>query len=99
MSTLEKKELSVPYEAGTVKCSQEIATAVSSVFVDASIARQMSDMIKAFRISQVVGAIAQLGIPDRLAGGARTAGELKQFPAYLNRWDSQQARNEGVFAH
>jgi hypothetical protein len=24
---------------------------------------------------------------------------LKQFPAYLNRWDSQQARNEGVFAH
>ena len=25
--------------------------------------------------------------------------ELKQFPAYLNRWDSQQARNEGVFAH
>jgi catalase len=26
-------------------------------------------------------------------------GTLKQFPAYLNRWDSQQARNEGVFAH
>ena len=26
-------------------------------------------------------------------------GQLKQFPAYLNRWDSQQARNEGVFAH
>ena len=25
--------------------------------------------------------------------------KLKQFPAYLNRWDSQQARNEGVFAH
>jgi hypothetical protein len=25
--------------------------------------------------------------------------ELKQFPAYLNRWDSQQARNEGVFGH
>lgn len=24
---------------------------------------------------------------------------LKQFPAYLNRWDSQQARNEGVFGH
>ena len=24
---------------------------------------------------------------------------LKQFPAYLNWWDSQQARNEGVFAH
>jgi len=27
---------------------------------------------------------------------ARQVG-LKQFPAYLNRWDSQQARNEGVF--
>jgi hypothetical protein len=26
-------------------------------------------------------------------------GILKQFSAYLNRWDSQQARNEGVFAH
>ena len=25
--------------------------------------------------------------------------KLKQFPADLNRWDSQQARNEGVFAH
>ena len=25
--------------------------------------------------------------------------QLKQLPAYLNRWDSQQARNEGVFAH
>jgi len=24
---------------------------------------------------------------------------LMQFPAYLNRWDSRQARNEGVFAH
>ena len=39
--------------------------AVSSVLVDASIARQMSDMIRAFRISQIVGTIAQLGIPDR----------------------------------
>jgi len=35
--------------------------------------------------------IAQRGVQDREA--------LKQFPAYLNRWDSQQARNEGVFAH
>jgi len=26
-------------------------------------------------------------------------GQLKQFPAYLNRWDSRQARNEGVFGH
>jgi hypothetical protein len=30
---------------------------------------------------------------------AAAAAGLKQFPAYLNRWDSQQARNEGVFAH
>jgi hypothetical protein len=49
---------------------------VSSAVVDTSIARQMSDMIRAFRISQVVGTIAQLGIPDRLASGARSAGEL-----------------------
>ena len=48
----------------------------SSVFVEASVALQMSDMIRAFRISQIVGAVAQLGIPDRLATGARTAGEL-----------------------
>jgi len=44
--------------------------------VDTAIARQMSDMIKAFRISQIVGTIAQLGIPDKLASGARTTGEL-----------------------
>jgi hypothetical protein len=44
--------------------------------VDASIARQMSGMIKAFRISQIVGTIAQLGIPDKLASGAKTTGEL-----------------------
>jgi hypothetical protein len=31
-------------------------------------------------------------------GNLRTA-MLKQFPAYLNRWDSQQARNEGVSGH
>ena len=28
-----------------------------------------------------------------------SAGILMQFPAYLNRWDSRQARNEGVFGH
>jgi SAM-dependent methyltransferase len=36
----------------------------------------MSGMIRAFRISQVVATIAQLGIPDRLASDARTADEL-----------------------
>ena len=44
--------------------------------VEASIARQMSGMIKAFRISQIIGTIAQLGIPDKLASGAKTTGEL-----------------------
>ena len=48
----------------------------SSAAVDASIARQMSDMIRAFRISQIVGTVAQLGIPDKLASGAVSAGEL-----------------------
>jgi hypothetical protein len=48
----------------------------SSVLVDASIARQMSDMIRGLRTSQVVGTIAWLGIPDRLVNGARSAGEL-----------------------
>jgi len=33
------------------------------------------------------------------SGEALDMSELKQFPAYLNRWDSQQARNEGVFGH
>jgi cytochrome P450 len=39
--------------------------------------------------------------PLSLGGGIHycVGGQLKQFPAYLNRWDSQQARNEGVFAH
>ena len=35
---------------------------------------------------------------ESIFGGLK-AWRLKQFPAYLNRWDSQQARNEGVFAH
>ena len=38
-------------------------------------------------------------IQRRISGRICAAQELKQFPAYLNRWDSQQARNEGVFAH
>ena len=29
----------------------------------------------------------------------KAAARLKQFPAYLNWWDSQQARNEGVSAY
>ena len=60
----------------------------SSVLVDASIARQMSDMIRGFRTSQVVGTIARLGIPDRLVNGARSAGELEHVSPKLNRWGS-----------
>jgi len=37
---------------------------------------KMEDMIKAFWISQIVGTLAKLGIPDHLAGGARAADEL-----------------------
>jgi enoyl-CoA hydratase len=36
---------------------------------------------------------------DKITGAEAEKLGLKQFPAYLNRWDSQQARNEGVFAH
>jgi O-methyltransferase domain len=50
--------------------------AVPPQFIDGSITRQMADMIRAFRISQLVGTIAQLGIPDQIASGALTAGEL-----------------------
>ena len=38
--------------------------------------QQMAGMIRAFWISQIVGTIAQLGIPDRLAGGALAPGLL-----------------------
>ena len=34
-----------------------------------------------------------------LTAMAQNLRRLKQFPAYLNWWDSQQARNEGVFAY
>ena len=44
-------------------------------------AQQMADMIRAFWISQIVGTFAQLGIPDRLAGGAFAAGELARMIA------------------
>jgi len=46
---------------------------------DDSIARQMSDMIRAYRISQIVGTISRLAIPDRLAGGALTVNELARL--------------------
>ena len=36
---------------------------VSSVLVEASIVRQMSDMIRAFRIGQIVGTIAHSEFP------------------------------------
>jgi hypothetical protein len=39
-------------------------------------AQQMADMIRAFWISQIVGTFAQLAIPDHLAGGAPSSGEL-----------------------
>jgi NADH-quinone oxidoreductase subunit D len=45
---------------------------------------------------------AHLQAMDFLSRGhmlADVSAILKQFPAYLNRWDSQRARNEGVFAH
>jgi hypothetical protein len=76
MSTLEKKELRVPCKAGIGEMLSKDREALSSVLADASIARQISDMIRAYRISQIVGTIALLEIPDRLASGARTAGEL-----------------------
>jgi len=76
MSNLEKKELRVVVPGGDGEMLSGDRDAVSSVLVDASIARQMSDMIRAFRISQIVGTIAQLGIPDQLESGARTATEL-----------------------
>jgi hypothetical protein len=76
MSNLEKKELRVVVPTGDGEMLPGDRDAVSSVPVDASIARQMSDMVKSFRISQIVGTIAQLGIPDQLASGARTATEL-----------------------
>jgi SAM-dependent methyltransferase len=40
--------------------------------------KKMEDMIKAFWISQIVGTLAQLGIPDHLASGALAAGELAE---------------------
>jgi SAM-dependent methyltransferase len=44
-------------------------------------AQQMADMIRAFWISQIVGTFAQLAIPDHLAGGALSSGELARLLA------------------
>jgi SAM-dependent methyltransferase len=40
--------------------------------------QKMENMIKAFWISQIVGTLAKLGIPDHLAGGGRAADELSR---------------------
>ena len=44
--------------------------------------------------ANVLGYRADLNLTSKTV---RDVPGLKQFPAYLNRWDSQQARNEGVF--
>ena len=62
MSTLEKEELSV-VSGGNCENALGHRKEESSVFVEASIALQMSEMIRAFRISQIVGAVAQLEFP------------------------------------
>jgi hypothetical protein len=41
-------------------------------------ADQMAHMIRGYWISQIVGTLAQLGIPDRLAHGPMEAGEIAQ---------------------
>jgi SAM-dependent methyltransferase len=41
-----------------------------------STAEQMAQMIRGYWISQIVGTLAELGIPDRLAGGPVAAGEV-----------------------
>src|ERR1700724_1477606 len=45
------------------------------------IAQQMAQMIKGYWISQIVGTLAQLGIPDCLAGGPMAADELAHLIA------------------
>jgi hypothetical protein len=66
--------------------------------------------LSAFDRKELEAVVANRNIPQKhvwrakivlLTADAHGTAEimLKQFPAYLNRWDSQQARNEGVFAH
>lgn len=43
--------------------------------------QQMAAIIRAFWISQIVGTFAQLAIPDHLAGGALSSGELARLLA------------------
>jgi len=43
------------------------------------LAAQMSQMIRAYWISQIVGTFARLGIPDHLAGGPLAAGQLARL--------------------
>jgi hypothetical protein len=42
---------------------------------------QMSQMIRAYWTSQIVGTFARLGIPDHLASGPLAAGEVAQLIA------------------
>jgi hypothetical protein len=60
-----------------------------------NIALDVRELIRKHVFEQPVGSTFHLSIAYPWLRVMR----LKQFPAYLNRWDSQQARNEGVFAH
>lgn len=76
MSAREEEELSRAAEHGVELMSLSNCEATSPQCVADPAVQQMAGMIRAFWISQIVGTIAQLGIPDRLAGGALATGLL-----------------------
>jgi hypothetical protein len=75
------------------------ATCAACAF--AAVTATAQDTVKMGFVLPMTGPVASVG--KQVSAGAQLYiqqhGNLKQFPAYLNRWDPQQARNEGVFAH
>ena len=63
MSTLEKEELRVPCKAGTGEMLSKDREALSSVLADASIARQISDMIRAYGSARSLAQSLSSGFP------------------------------------
>jgi SAM-dependent methyltransferase len=81
LSTREKEELNVIRSAADFAMSSLDRKQASPQSAANPLAAQMSQMIRAYWISQIVGTFARLGIPDHLAGGPLAAGQLAQLIA------------------
>jgi SAM-dependent methyltransferase len=79
MSARKKEELNAVLEARALRMSSSNRERMSRQLAAKQPTEQMSQMIRAYWTSQIVGTLARLGIPDHLAKGPLGAGEVARL--------------------